>query len=394
MFKNIFHSMQDMTLQFGTPIESMGPKYDEIDLNAKVVDDASLQALERIIKDAGGFVACEIKEDGFRAQAHVTGKKLQLFTRQLTEFETECLPEIAESIRALKLRDTILDAELIGAGGKYNGYKAVQSRARYKGRISEEGIEKYFAEGKVSEFPLELIVFDLMMHNGRTFLDYPYAKRRELVEKIGNKNPRIKPSVCHFVSSPAGIIEVYKKKVLAEKCEGLVLKQPNLPYIPGDKEHWIKLKKFEPVDLVVVGLFKNTQKESPEYSQAMVATYHAGADVYQTVGVVNLLRKNEITGRMFAQDVNDNIAELLEIKPLNVEYGKTLPEVYVAPEKSVVLEIGAMNFDYGSSNFACRLAGEKSYSLRIAYVRTIRDDKVPRQASTTEKIAQLHRMQK
>ncbi|MBI4016481.1 MAG: hypothetical protein HY363_02190 [Candidatus Aenigmarchaeota archaeon] len=382
-----------MNIKFGAPIDSMCPDYSEVDLNAKVIDAESVRGLEQIITDAGGVIACEIKEDGYRCQPHVNRKKVQLFTRQLTEFETKCLPEIVDALHALKLQNTILDAEIIGKCGRYNGFKSIQKRARYTG-VSEQCIGKYFKEGKVNEFPLELIVFDVMMHKGKSCIELPYTARREIVEQIA-RHQRISPTLAFLFSKPTEVIDLYRNKVLNGMCEGLVLKQPNLPYMPGDKKHWIKLKKFEPVDLVVVGLMRSTRSDvKAKYGQAMVATYREDADLYQTVGVVNLLRQNDLTGRLFAEDVQDGISEMLDIKPINVEYGKNLPDVYVAPEKSVVLEIGAMNFDHGNKDFACRLNGEKSYSLRSAHVRIIRDDKAPNQATTTEKIAQLHKMQK
>lgn len=382
-----------MNPQFGIPVESMGPKYGEVDLNAKVIDTGSIHELERIIADAGGVVSCEIKEDGNRAQPHVNNGLVRVFARS-TEFEARCLPEIVDALQSLKLKHTILDAELRGVGGRFAGFKAVGKRVRYAGRISDKSINQYLQGDTLNDYPLELVVFDVLMHNNKSCLDLPYSERRKIVEDIARHNI-IQPTIKYEFSQASDIITLFRQKVLHEKLEGLVLKQPNLQYIPGDKNNWIKLKKFEPIDLVVVGMLKNTRKDvSAEYGQAMVATYSSDADIYQTIGVVSLLKKNPVTDNLFTQDISERISELFDTKPINVEYGKSLPDVYVTPENSVVLEIGAMNFDYGSNNFACRLAGEKSYSLRIAHVRIIREDKAPRQATTTEQIAKLHKMQK
>lgn len=118
-----------MTIQFGTPVDTMGPYYAEVDLNDTPVSLHDKQELERLIEEAGGKLAVEVKEDGFRCQAHVNDTDIHLFTRGMGTFETRCLPDIITALQSLNLRKTIVDAELIGAGGGYSGFKAVQSRA-------------------------------------------------------------------------------------------------------------------------------------------------------------------------------------------------------------------------------------------------------------------------
>jgi len=383
------------------PIESMGPKYSEVDLNDAVVSKEDNHALEAIISDADGILACEVKEDGFRCQPHVDNNSIKLFTRGLGEFELRCFPDIAEALKSLKLKGTILDAELVGFSGGFDGYKEIQSRARYAGRISEKGIEKYLKKDKVvDEFPLELVVFDVLMLNGKSCLDVPYWNRRMIVEDISSADTYsvVRCSEKHNACIPKDVIKLYRQKVQGDLREGLVLKQQGVNYIPGDKNHWIKLKKFETIDLVVVGLCKreNETNQNVKFGQAIVASYNSEKNKYQSVGAVNLVRENPASSRTFAEDVYSSVKKsVIYSPPLNINFGNKKPDIFMPFDKSIVLEIRVMNFEFGFGNdYACSVDGKGKYSLRIAYVKNIRDDKRPEQATTSQQIAQMCKMQK
>ncbi len=376
-------------ISFNTAVEPMGPYYSEADLNDKPIGEESIKILEQIINEAEGSLASEIKEDGFRNQSHTDKSSIKLFARG-SEFEASCFPEVVDALKALNLRQTILDGELRGAQSKYGGFKDIQSRARYKGRIKEKGIQEYL-ETKPAEHPLQYVVFDILMTNGVSLLDQRNDVRRNILEELLQGNETIIPVERNIVKTPQEIIALYKKKILREKFEGLVLKQPNGLYLPGDKTHWIKLKKFEPLDFVVLGLSRG-ENRAVEFSQALVGAYNDQKKVYQSVGFVNLVRENTTTGNFFAQDVAA-LANISSSIPNKVEVGAKTPDIYVTPE--VVLEIRAMNIDIGYGNdYACSVDGKSKYSLRIAYVKSIREDKRADQINTTDFVAKMHKKQK
>ncbi len=376
-------------ISFGIPVESMGPYYSEVDLNDQPVSNESIAALEKLIAEAGGNVACEVKEDGFRCQAHADGKKLKLFTRGSGEFETSCFPEISAALQRLHLKKTIFDGELRGAASGYDGFKSIQARARYKGRISEKTLKAYL-QTKPKEFPLQLVVFDVLMNNGTSKINVGNSSRRALLEDLLSKNETITPAYRTVVETPQDLVSLYTKKVKKEKHEGLVLKQPHLEYLPGDKNHWVKLKKFEPLDLVILGLSEGETKKV-KYGQALVGTYHPGKNVYQALGFVNLVRENPATGNLIANDVMAMLGKKLSSPPKNIEVGTKKPDAYVNP--AIVVEVRAMNIDRGN-DFACSVDGKTSYSLRIAYVKCIREDKNAKQATPTEAVAQHYTKQR
>ncbi len=376
-------------MTFNTPIESMGPYYSDADLNDQPVSKESTAVLEKLIAEAQGSLACEIKEDGFRCQVHVNKKEIKLFTRGSGEFELRCFPEIMEGLQRLQLKKTIFDGELRGTAAKYDGFKAMQARARYKSRISEKALKEYLST-KPKEFPLQLIVFDLLMHEGKSFMKEQYTHRRAALEEVTDSSRIIIPVSKILTHTPKEIISLYAQKIKKEKHEGLVLKQLNLDYLPGDKTHWVKLKKFESLDLVILG-FSTGEHQDRKYGQALVGAYHPEKNTYQTLGFVNLVRENPATGNVLADDLRKLAGKTRVTVPKNVEVGAKKPNIYVNPE--VVVEVRVMNIDRGT-DFACSADGKNFYSLRIAYVKNIREDKTPQQATTSEFIVEYYKMQR
>lgn len=383
-------------VKFGVPILTMGPHYGEVDLN-DALDNEGKTALESIIEDAGGNIACEVKEDGFRCQSHIDDANIRLFTRGLGDFELRCFPDVVDSLRSLHLSGTILDAEVKGLKNSLEGYKAIQARARYAGRISDKKIAAYLDEGIVEKYPLEIVVFDVMMHNNKSRLSWPYSERRKIIEDIVIKgdNKIVRVSEQYMLSNPDQIVALYQH-VKSKNGEGLVVKQPKLRYIPDDKSHWIKFKNFETFDLVVVGLLSADKKLSAkvDYGRALVACYNNKSKMYETICVVNLARNNGATSNLFAEDVLNAIADKFSReKCKSVVFGNKNACVYVNPIDSIVIEVSAMNIEHTINGFACGFNGEKSYSLRIPHVKAIRDDKSGRQATTTAQITQMYCMQ-
>lgn len=62
-------------------------------------------------------------------------------------------------------------------------------------------------------------------------------------------------------------------------------------------------------------------------------------------------------------------------------------------KKTIIAEIAAMNFMIGKNWHSCGLENGKSYSLRIAWLKGLREDKMPYQATTTEQIKLLYQNQ-
>lgn len=71
----------------------------------------------------------EVKFDGYRAQLHIAGKAIIIYSRNGHDV-TQRYPAIVEAARQLPLRSAILDGELVIDGdGQRPDFRALHSRA-------------------------------------------------------------------------------------------------------------------------------------------------------------------------------------------------------------------------------------------------------------------------
>ncbi|MBW3017397.1 hypothetical protein KY316_03405, partial [Candidatus Woesearchaeota archaeon] len=185
------------------------------------------------------------------------------------------------------------------------------------------------------------------------------------------------------------------KQTFKNRQEGRVCKDPNSIYKTGKKTiDWVKFKKFEPLDLVVVGFYNETQYglDIP-FTGVLCATYNEATRMYETIGKVATTRNG------IAKEINSIVAaRMSQSMPQNVVFsdkmkGKNMPAFYIKPEDSIVLEVKAMNIDKSNNWQTCGKENGKAYSMRIGFVEQIRDDKAPKQATTTEGVKKLYKLQ-
>lgn len=122
-------------------------------------------------------------------------------------------------------------------------------------------------------------------------------------------------------------------------------------------------------------------------------TYNPAAGCFETLAKVNAKR-----GGMNVQLEALLKEKLIAQKPSTIILSanakeEDLPDFYIEPMKSVVVEIKAMNIHYGKNRYSCGFNGAKSYSLRIAWLNGLREDKAPMQASTAKDVEYLYKVQ-
>ncbi|MDP2907805.1 MAG: hypothetical protein Q8O03_07730, partial [Nanoarchaeota archaeon] len=231
-------------MKFGEYTESMNPIYADI-------------AIAEVIEKHGGLSFGEIKEDGYRCQVHADGSHVKMFTKSGNEYVYGCYPEITEAVKNLKLKRTVLDAELKGESRGYKGFKPIRKRFRKKMQ-KDKKFDEY--QKLIKEFPLRLVVFDTLMFEGKELLDAELEHRRGYTENIFGK--KVSPSELYKITSEKQFDELFQEKVKKQRHEGFVLKNPHSAYIGNPKElyqkdenyNWVKIKNFETLDLVIVGL--------------------------------------------------------------------------------------------------------------------------------------------
>ena len=139
------------------------------------------------IKDAFERVktpcALEYKYDGFRLAIHIMDEKIVLFTRGFEDV-TEQFPDVVRYVKEhVKVKNAILDSEAVGFNKKTTQYMAFQS-------VSQRIKRKYNIDELAKNFPVEVNVFDILYHDGKSLLKEEFHKRRALLGKIIDPTPR------------------------------------------------------------------------------------------------------------------------------------------------------------------------------------------------------------
>ena len=232
--KGKLKDLEKINLEVGKPIKAM------LAQKAKDIEDA--------FRQLGKPLAIEYKYDGFRLLIHKKNNKVSLFTRRL-ENVTKQFPEVEQYIKDFIRGDSfILDSEAVGYDKntkKYTDFQAISQRIR----------RKYNIEDLQKKLPVEVNVFDVLLYNGKSWLEEPFEKRRKLIEKILINHPYKLISSKFKKTSSKKEIEEFYKEALKNNQEGIMLKNLNAGYKPGRRVgHMLKLKpETNELDLVITG---------------------------------------------------------------------------------------------------------------------------------------------
>ncbi len=305
------------------------------------------------LAEHGGRSFFEPKYDGVRLQVHLLDGEVRLFTRRLRDV-TSKLPDVVDSVRKeVRCRSAVLDAEAIAVGpeGKPMPF---QETVRRIGRERE-------LEEALRELPLMLRVFDVLHLDGRTTVHLPYAERRILLEGSvpeGMLTPAIE------LSDPKEV-EALMRRAVEEGNEGLLAKSPSSPYIPGRRgKHWLKLKRAETIDVVIVAAEWGHGRRSGWLSNYHLAVYDVSSGSFVTVG------------KTF-KGLTDEEFEAMTKRLLSIAVEQRPWGVIVRPE--VVVEV-AFDEVQRSPRYDGGLA------LRFARVLRIRDDKPATEVCTLDEL--------
>ncbi|MDI6827763.1 MAG: ATP-dependent DNA ligase, partial [Armatimonadota bacterium] len=123
-----------------------------------------------------GKCSSEPKYDGFRAQIHKDGNKVQIFTRNL-ENATDMFPDIIEATnKQINAYQAIFEGEAVSYDPETGEFHPFQITVRRK--------RKHLIEEKEEELPLKLMVFECLFVDGKDMIDEPYIERRKALQEI------------------------------------------------------------------------------------------------------------------------------------------------------------------------------------------------------------------
>ncbi len=206
-------------------------------------------------------------------------------------------------------KGTILDGEII-----LNLFGTVRDVTSILGSKPELAIQKQEERGY-----LKYMVFDIPYYCGNDIREYTYARRRTLLHSVLRA---LRNNYIIEVPYYNRAKKVYYNSIVHNGGEGIVLKYSFSKY--GERRHWIKVKKSETFDVVIVGVLKPSE-ESTKIDGTISVTRYAekgwigslliglkdGEDM-RVVGSVSGM--DEMTRARISKDPEKFIGKVIEIE--------------------------------------------------------------------------------
>jgi DNA ligase-1 len=346
-----------------------------------------LETLEEILRRLGKC-ALEYKYDGLRVQAHISPKRIELFSRHLENITVQ-FPEVVEGLRsAIKGREAIVEGEAVPVDPNTGEFLPFQEVSRRRGRKTD-------LERMAKEFPVTLFTFDCLLRADDDLTAWPYRERRKALESILQPNDGIRWATVRITDSVKEAESFFDEALLAG-CEGLMAKALESTYDAGARGfQWIKFKKeysaalSDTIDLVVIGAFAGRGKRAGTYGALLMAAYDGQADVFRTTCKL---------GTGFDDETLRTLPERLKTwrrdrPPARVE-SKLEADVWFEPR--IVLEVRGAELTVSPIHTAAWGAIRPGAGLAIRFPRFTgkwRDDKGPEDATTVTELLEMYRAQ-
>ncbi|MDX6659036.1 MAG: hypothetical protein QOH62_3829 [Solirubrobacteraceae bacterium] len=167
--------------------------------------------------------AYEPKWDGFRCIAFVDDGEIELQSRNGKTL-TRYFPEVVASLPAGRY---VVDGEIVSSSFGTLGQRIHPAASRIE-RLS-------------TETPARFVAFDLLARGDQELLEHPYDARRAALEQLAG-----------LELTPVVRTAADAQRWLREE-EGVIAKQTDAPYRPGERAGMVKIKRVRTADAVVMG---------------------------------------------------------------------------------------------------------------------------------------------
>ena len=215
-----------------------------------------LATLAEDIPRGAGWIF-EVKWDGYRAIAKVSGGEATLTSRNGNDL-TARFPNVAKEVaKAVKTPDAVLDGEVCA--------------------LDEAGRSSFSAmqQGKPGT-PLVYYVFDLLEVEGESLADLPLVERRKRLERLLDRRNR-SVRLSEAFDDGAALLEAAEQQGL----EGIVAKRLDSRYTQGKRTRdWLKIKTHGEQEFVIAGFTKGTGRRASSFGSLVLGYYRGDELVY------------------------------------------------------------------------------------------------------------------
>ncbi len=363
--------------------------------------------------------AVEDKYDGIRAQTHISGGEVRIFSRTRDEI-TESFPELPPALAGLP-QDAVLDGEIVAWEYPPNVQNA---RAIVDEPVSQAAetvtmnvgrarpftvLQQRLGRKKVSykmlrEAPVAFLAFDILYANGELVIDRPLRERAQILDTLLAARRRLGiasvsgrgESAQHelmfdeescedkssaqaavirapaFRAASANELEELFTAAQDRGNEGLMIKDLASAYTPGKRgKSWLKMKReLATLDVVVTAVEYGHGKRI-----GVLSDYTFG--VWDADRLVNI-------GKAYSGLTDVEIAEMtkwfLDHTVEDQGFRRTV-------EPKIVLEVAFNNLMQSDRH-------ESGYALRFPRIVRLRPDKAPDEADMIERVREIYEKQR
>lgn len=329
-------ALAGFSLRLGTPLAPM--------LASSAASPAEALAV------TGAPALVDTKLDGVRIQVHADRDEVAVFSRSLDTITTR-MPEVVAAVRALPVRQVVLDGEVLALdpAGRPRPFEQTASRAATRGGWRVQ-LHPYF--------------FDLLHLDGTDLLDAPLSGRIEALAGVVPPDRQVNRTTAQTAEQVGA---AFTAAVEAGQ-EGVVVKSLASAYDAGRRGGgWVKVKPRHTLDLVVLAAEWGHGRR-----RGWLSNLHLGARDPATGGFVML-------GKTFKGLTDELLRWQTErFQELATERNEWL--VRVRPEQVVEIALDGVQT-------SPRYPG--GVALRFARVVRYRDDKTAAEADTIDTVRAL-----
>ncbi|MGE5131380.1 MAG: non-homologous end-joining DNA ligase [Gemmatimonadota bacterium] len=179
----------------------------------------------------------ERKLDGERCLAFRDGEQVRLLTRnQLTI--TATFPEVARALAGQRVREFVLDGEVVAFDGDRTSF------ARLQGRLGNA----HPADSLLRQIPVVYYVFDLLHTGEQDTRRLPLRERKQLLRGLLRLRDPLR-----YTGHRAGNGQPFWEDACRDHWEGLIAKRAAAPYRAGRSQDWLKFKCENEQEFVIGG---------------------------------------------------------------------------------------------------------------------------------------------
>jgi ATP-dependent DNA ligase len=225
------------------PAEALAGEFPEIDLPVHP-PFPPMEAKPAARLPAGERWLFEPKWDGFRCLVFRKGGTVALQSKSGQPLD-RYFPEMVEAFAALPVKTFALDGEIVIETGGGLDFDALLQRIH----PAASRIRKLARETPASYHAFDLLVDE----RGKSLVERPLAERRERLEALFTKLPAGGRVMLSPATPERRTAERWMKELGGAGLDGVIAKLLESPYLTGERDGMVKVKRVRTADCVVGG---------------------------------------------------------------------------------------------------------------------------------------------